>query len=608
MQILIPDSWLREYLETDATPRDIQKALSLCGPSIERLHESEGDFIYDIEITTNRVDCMSVYGIAREAAAILPHFGHTAKLLSDPFETKLSFKTSPTVDYLKAVVDPALCPRFSAILVCDVKLGPSPDWVVKKLESVGMRSLNNVVDVSNLLMHDLGQPVHTFDYDKIHGHTMNLRESKSGESVTTLDGKKHTLPGHDIIIEDGSKKLIDLCGIMGGLDSAVDNKTKNVLLFVQTYEPVHIRKTSMSLSHRTQAAVLFEKGLYVESVLPTMEKALQLFKELTGGIPEKVALDIYSEQPRTEKVSLSESLISSHLGITLSLSEIAGILFSLGFHKNYVPWWRKNDIQIPEDLVEEVARIYGYHNLPSQLMTGSLPTNRPNDLEFYWVGKIKQALKYWGFTEAYTYSLVENDPNGLKLKNPLSSEWTYLRTNLTDSHKKIITENRGRVSELNFFEIANVYIPQKSGLPEENLHLTLSTTSTDIFKFKGIIASILQDLLGLINFDINITTHSSVLTYETNLSELLPKATSIKKYAPISPYQSVIEDLNVNLSTSYDELIKKIYKTSSLIKQIDLIDRYENRLTLRITYHDEKRQLSKDDIAPIRAKLEVLVD
>ncbi len=608
MQILIPDSWLREYLETDATPHDIQKALSLCGPSIERLHESNGDYIYDIEVTTNRVDCMSIYGIAREAAAILPHFGHTAKLLCDPFETKISFKTSPTVDYLKAVVDPALCPRFSAILIKNVRLGPSPDWVIKKLEAVGMRGLNNVVDISNLLMHELGQPVHTFDYDKVQGHTMTLRESKAGESVTTLDGKKHTLSGHDIVIADSSKRLIDLCGIMGGLDSAVDDQTKNVLLFVQTYEPVHIRKTSMGLSHRTSAAVLFEKGLYVESVLPTMEKALQLFKELTGGTPEKLALDIYSELPHTEKVTLSESLISSHLGISLSLSEITGILYSLGFHKNHVPWWRKNDIQIPEDLVEEVARIYGYHNLPSQLMTGALPTNRPNDSEFYWVGKIKQALKYWGFTETYTCSLVENDLNGLKLKNPLSSEWAYLRTNLADSHQKIISENRGRVPELNLFEIANVYSPVKNGLPKENLHLILCTTNTDVSRLKGIVTSLLQDLLGLSPTDIQISFLNSTLVYETDLSDLLTKATSIKKFTPISPYQSVIEDLNVTLSSSYDDLIKKIYKTSPLIKQIDLIDKYENRLTLRITYHDEKRQLSKEDIAPIRAKLEVLVD
>src|SRR3989344_99122 len=309
MQILIPDSWLREYLSTDAKPKEVQKALSLCGPSVERLHQTGNDFVYDIEVTTNRVDMMSVYGIARDAAAILPRFNHPAKLLSDPFTAKLSFKTASSVDYLKLKADPALCPRSTAILIRNVHIGPSPDWVIKKLEAVGMRGLNNVIDISNLLMHELGQPIHTFDYDKITDHTMVLRESRVGGSLTTLDGKTHKLPGKDIVIEDGSKKLIDLCGVMGGLNSAVDDHTKNVLLFVQTYEPTHIRKTSMSLAHRTTAAVLFEKGLPVESVLPTIEKGIQLFKELTGGQPEPTAIDILNEKSSPKTVAASSDFI-----------------------------------------------------------------------------------------------------------------------------------------------------------------------------------------------------------------------------------------------------------------------------------------------------------
>ncbi len=566
------------------------------------MHQTNNDFIYDIEVTTNRVDCMSVYGIAREAAAILPHFNHTAKLLSDPFATKLSFKTAPEVNYLSVKVDNNLCSRFSAILIGDVKVSPSPDWIIKKLETVGMRGLNNIVDISNLLMHDLGQPVHTFDYDKINGHSMSLRESKKGEAITTLDHKTHSLPGHDIVIEDDSKKLIDLCGIMGGLNSSVDTNTKNVLLFVQTYEPIHIRRTSMSLAHRTSAAVLFEKGLQTESVLPTMEKAVQLFRQLTGGSVEKTALDIYSEESRTEKVAISESVINTRLGITLSLSDITSILFSLGFTKNTVPWWRKNDISIPEDLVEEVARIYGYHNLPTRLMAGSLPTNRPNDAEFYWVAKIKSALKYWGFTEAYTYSLTPKG-DGLRLKNPLSSEWEYLRTNLTDSHLQIISDNLGREPELNFFEIANVYIPTKHGLPHEDLHLIISTTNTNAFRLKGIIASLLGQL-GLAQIDTQIITHLTCLTFEIKLTDLISRATSIRKFTPISKFSPIIEDVNITLANTYNELIQKIHKTSNLIKQIDLKDRYGDKLTLRITYHSDHKQLSKDDIASIRDRLQ----
>ncbi len=335
-----------------------------------------------------------------------------------------------------------------------------------------------------------------------------------------------------------------------------------------------------------------------------MEKALLLFKRLTGGAAEKIALDIYTEKPLEEKVSISESIINTRLGISLTLSEITSILFSLGFQKNTVPWWRKNDISIPEDLVEEVARIYGYHNLPSQLMTGSLPTDRPNDLEFYWISKIKSALKYWGFTEAYTYSLVDQD-SGLKLKNPLSSEWTYLRTNLADSHKKIISENLGREPELNFFEIANVYIPTKHNLPQEKLNLIISTTNLDIYRLKGIASSLLSEL-GLVDTDINIQGHTNCLIFEISLGELISKASTIKKYVPISKYAPVIEDVNVTLNTSYADLTKKIFKLSKLVKRIDLIDRYDSKLTLRIIYHDDSKQLSKEDIAGVREQLKNL--
>src|SRR3989344_4216850 len=597
MQILIPDSWLREYLQTDAKLKEIQKALSLCGPSVERMHKSGDDFIDDIEVTTNRVDCMSVYGIAREAAAILPRFNHPTKLLSDPFDTKLSFKTADSVDYLKVKIDPTLCSRFSAILIKNVSVKPPPNWLIKKLESVGMRGLNNVVDISNLLMHELGQPTHTFDYDKIADRLMTLRESRVGESIITLDGKTHKLPGQDIVIEDGSGKLIDLCGIMGGLNSAVGNDTKNVLLFVQTYKPNHIRRTSMALAHRTSAAVLFEKGLPSESVLPTMEKALQLFKDLTGGQPETTAIDIINEKAYSKSVTASPDFINSRLGIDLAPKEIKDILASIGI-TDKIPWWRKSDINIPEDLVEEVARIYGYHNLPSQLMSGPLPTNRANDSEFYWISRIKSALKHWGFTETYTYSLVRED-SGLRLKNPLSSERTYLRTSL--SHSQVISENLGRVKQLNLFEIANVYLPQKNGLPTEEMHLLISTTDLNHSKLKGTIEALQIDLGA--DFHFQIDANPTCLSCEIDLSKILPTATSLRKFTPISQFPPIIEDINVTLNTNYDTLINQIKKISPLIKQVDLIDKFGDKFTLRLTFHSDTKQLSSSDIAPIREKL-----
>ncbi|MEK7526557.1 MAG: phenylalanine--tRNA ligase beta subunit-related protein, partial [Patescibacteria group bacterium] len=233
MDILIPDNWLREYLKTKATKKDLAKYLSLSGPSVERILNEDKYPTYAMEVTTNRVDSANIYGIAREASAILPKFKISAELL--PLKTKSKQKFSDKVKYLNLKVDFKLCSRSTAILIKDVEIKSSPKIVQERLTAVGVRPINNIVDISNYVMHELGQPMHTFDYDKIGKSTMILRESKKGEKITTLDGLSYNLPGGDILIEDGNSTIIDLPGIMGGKNSMVDEKTKNVLVFIQTY-------------------------------------------------------------------------------------------------------------------------------------------------------------------------------------------------------------------------------------------------------------------------------------------------------------------------------------------------------------------------------------
>lgn len=596
-------------MKTDATPKQIQEALSLCGPSVERLHQKGEENIYDVEVTSNRVDLMSVVGIAQEALAILPTFGHKSKLLKNPLQNSVTLKTTKKVDYLTVEVDPKLCLRFSAVLIKEVDVATSPKWLTDRLDLVGMRGLNNVVDISNYLMHALGQPVHTFDYDKIKNAKMKLRESRKGEIIITLDHKKHTLPGGDIVVEDGSGELIDLCGIMGGLNSAVDVQTKNVLLFMQTYEPTRIRKTSMALAHRTSAAVLFEKGLPVENVLPTLEEGIALFEKITKGKAVDMVLDIVNTKPQDNRIKLSEplsKLVSRKLGTTIDYKTSKKILTDLGFdvmsEKDIgVPAQRAQDVTIAEDLVEEVARIYGYHNLPSELMAGALPTLRPMDQNFTWERKIKDWLSSWGFTESYTYSLVAKD-TGLKLKNPLSSEWTYLRTALAPSHKQLIADNLGRAPEITMFEIANVYKPQGNGLPHEELHLIISSSRTDYYWMKGIVEA-LEAKLGTSIGYAGITVDANCIYVEVNLEDVLPKATAIRKYKPISKFPPVVEDINIMHTGNYDEIEKKIFAISPLITNVQLIDKYDTKLTLRITYHTDSKQLSTEDVVSIRTQL-----
>src|SRR3990167_2957313 len=192
MDILIPDEWLRKFIVTPASVQTIAEKLALCGPSVDRVTKNNGDNIYEIEITTNRIDSASVYGIAREAYAILPRFGISTRYINQL--TKLKQKLNKNVNYLEVKVDHSLCSRFTAILIKNVKLKPSPEWMQRRLIAVNLRPINNVVDISNYIMHEVGQPVHTFDYDKIQGAKMVNRKSKKGEKLTTLDGNEYELP------------------------------------------------------------------------------------------------------------------------------------------------------------------------------------------------------------------------------------------------------------------------------------------------------------------------------------------------------------------------------------------------------------------------------
>ena len=584
MNISIPHSWLKEFLTTDAPPQKIAECLSLCGPSVEQLEKTKDDYVYHLEVTTNRVDMMSVLGIAREAAAILPQFGYKAR-----------FKTSgtlPEVDQtgsfpLEIKVNHQLCPRFSAVVINNVTIKPSPPKIKERLEKSGIRSLNNVVDISNYLMRAYGQPVHTFDFDKIKDK-MILRLSRKGETLTTLDGKTFTLPGEDIVIEDGSKRLIDLCGIMGGANSAVDANTKKVLLFVQTYSAKHIRRTSMILGQRSEAAQIFEKQPDPEQIMSVLLKGIQLFKQLTGGAQSSKIIDIYPQPDKPKSVTAPLQLIKECLGVEITQPEVDKILKSLGFINNQVPSWRAKDINIPEDIVEEVARIYGYHRLPSQIMATAIPTNYP-ETNFYLEQQIKHWLVGFGLTEIYTNSLIgQNYPGQLKIKNALSTDWQYLRNSLIPSHTQTFAA----------FEIANTYHPRPGRLPEERLQLIISGFS-DFAKLKGIVDALFAKL------HLPVSAALTATTAVIDLEPVLKRARLYPHYRPVSTYPAIVEDMTFTLPqrTYLGPVIQAIKTVDRLIISVRLYSLFENNFTFRITYQSQAKQLSAAMIAPIRKKI-----
>ncbi|MBI4029242.1 MAG: phenylalanine--tRNA ligase subunit beta [Candidatus Blackburnbacteria bacterium] len=614
MDILIPDNWLRSYLNTKAKPEDLQKYLSLCGPSVERINKGKTGPVYAIEVTTNRVDSASVYGIAREAAAILPRFKIATELQS--VQISSIQKLAKKVDYLEAEVDPNLCKRFTCTLFKSVKIAPSPKWMQERLEDVGVRPINNVVDITNYLMHELGQPMHTFDYDKIKGAKMILRASKKGEAVKTLDGKSHSLPGEDIVIEDGSGKLIDLAGIMGGEASAIDENTQNVLLFVQHYNPLAIRRTSMKLAHRTEAAALFERDLDPENVEPTIRRGIDLLKELAQGEPENKILDIYPQPPKEKKVEVSTDFINTRLGVNIPQKEVVSILSSLGFKVGgqnnmltiSVPSYRANDVSIPEDIVEEVARIYGYHNLPSQIMSGALPQPLINS-PFEFEQKAKQTLRALGGIEVYTLSLIARDKthtNSLKLKNPLGADSEYLRQSLVPSLKHVINENRREKEPYHIFEMANVYLPKKGDLPQEKMMLVgMFSQDFPYRKVKGVVEALVKELRVQSLPKLQHLAEGGLWYYELEMETLQKEVAVAPSYQPIPKYPSQVEDVTLVLpaKTLLGEVIEEIRKTDKQVGGVDLIDTYQDAKTIRIAYRNPEKTLTDAEVAGIRGKV-----
>jgi len=638
MDIKILDSWLRDFLETKATPAEISKYISLCGPSVERIEKINGDCVYDIEVTTNRVDSASVYGIAREASAILPRFGISAKLKPIRSESK-EYSFTKSVPYLAAIVDSKLCPRFTAVLIENVQIAESPEIIKKGLEASGIRPINNIIDISNYVMLELGQPVHTFDYDKIMEGRMVLRESKRGEEIETLDGKKFKLPGGDIVIEDGGGRLIDLAGIMGGSLSKVEADTKNVLLFVQTYNPVKIRKTSMALAQRSMAATIFEKGTDTELVSQGVLKAIELFKTLTKGTVSKQILDIYPSPYKAMSAAINMDYIKERLGIDISKKDITSYLTSLKFDCKWVgdlltikiPSFRAKDIKGPEDILEEIARIYGYHNLPSLIMTGPIPV-RSEDPKFNFELNVKNIISGFGGSEVYTLSLIpesDTDEKHLKLKNPLGPKTAALRTSLMPSLVNALKENIGTTDKFHLYEIANIYLPKTGDLPEERLILAGIFNGYDYRSAKGIVEGILERLNIAITFKteeskgfgaskcafiyskgevlgkIGVVEESGQIYYEFSMQKLLDFSPKVISFKPVPKYPAQIEDLTLFLpeKTRIGDVVSAILRGNQLIKTVKFKDVYHSSYTFRIAYQNKDKTLTDAEVKEIRDKI-----
>lgn len=592
-------------------------------------------------------------GIAREASVIISRFGKKARFI-EPKKTTTVHTKKDTFRFEVNVAQKNICKRVMAVVIDNVTITQSEDLIRKRLEMVGIRALNNVIDITNYVMTEIGHPTHVFDYDRIATRKLLLRTATKGEHVTTLDEKSYTLHGGEVIIEDGSGKIIDLPGIMGGVSSSVTNSTKRVLFFIENNDPILIRRSSMIHAIRTNAARLNEKGVDPELVSTALNRGIELMLQHTGG---KVASKIYDWYPSpytTKEVKVTKHKAFQYLGTEIPDKEIAAIFTSLGFKPSItkesitvgVPSYRSNDITIPEDLIEELARIYGYHNLPNVIPMGEIPSfEQPKQLVLE--EKIKQALKYWGYTETYSYSFVSENLAKLsgfpphqhvKLLNPLSQDWEYMRRSLIPSLLMLVGENQSRKDALFFFELSNIYVPTKKRLPYEHMMLVI-VNQRSFLELKGIVEELLAEL-GINQVEVSEEVHELLHPYQTgvithtkkvlgyigtvhpklmaafdikkpafvaelNIQTLTAGATSTKHFVPIPTHPAVTEDFSFILPERIyvGEVLQTINTLNPLITSVELLNHYQTTRTFRITFQDPKRNLTKEDIDLVRKKL-----
>jgi phenylalanyl-tRNA synthetase beta chain len=517
MDIKLPHSALTKFLETNASPKDIAKALSLCGPTVDKLEKIDADWLYHLEIITNRVDTAGALGVAREAAAILPEFNFKAALIHDPYQKQeLAVSKALPSPVKVTITKPSLAPRFSCIALQNVTVKESPTETKKLLTLSGQRPLNNVIDITNELTLLYGQPVHVFDVDLIKKQIMIVRESQKGEKITTLDNQTHVLKGGDIVIEDGEGRLIDLCGVMGGKLSAVSHKTKSVLLFVQTYDPKKIRATSLYTQKRTLAAQLFEKQTDPDLVLPVLSEGISLLAKHANARVSSSLLDLYPNPLESKTIDLDLNWLSHYAGISVNPTHASQILNRLGFKVAInketasvkIPSWRATDIHLKEDLSEEIMRVYGYYKLPSHLPQTTI-THIHQDKLLDDETTTRHYLSGLGFTEIYNYSLISQDlaqkthtdlKNAYQLDNPLSQDYVYMRPTLLPSLIMNLESNQGLVKPPHhLFELANIYLPSAKK-PNERSTLSLITQQPGFHQTKGYLEALAKKLNVTLSF------------------------------------------------------------------------------------------------------------
>jgi phenylalanyl-tRNA synthetase beta chain len=492
--MLISYNWLRELTGTKLEPHDVGQRLTNVGLAVDKVEARGDDFVLDVEVASNRPDCLSHVGVAREFAA------NQKSQVSSPKSQIPKTQGKAADSSAVEIRDPDLCPRYAARVIRGVKIAPSPDWLMKRLEAIGQRPINNVADITNYVLHELGQPLHAFDLAKLAENRIVVRRAAKGESIKTLDGIDRKLDQQMLVIAD-AKRAVAVAGVMGGEDSEISNATSDVLIESAYFNPASVRRTARLLGLHSEASHRFERGADPEAVLRAQERCVALICEIAGGVATEDALDVYPNRFSQGAVGLRRERVEAITSLQVSDLEKLRILTALGFELSNdgakrltftIPSWR-HDIAIEEDLIEEIARHTGYDKITTALPPFSLAG------EYHSTERRKRALRdalaAHGCNEAISFSFIgaaHDDQFDLipafavaagaqdlvTLQNPIVEDWTRMRPTLLPGLLSAVRHNLNQGNrDISLFELGRVFRARSSGeLPDERECLALAAT------------------------------------------------------------------------------------------------------------------------------------
>jgi len=663
-------NWLQDYIQELPNPNDLAELLSAHFAEVEKIEKVGADFYLDIDVKPNRAsDAFSHIGIARECAAILER---ELKLPQSELGEKEAGESKGPISI--EVQDKNACLRYSAQAMKGVKVGPSPDWLKQRLQTCGLKSINNIVDIANYVMLETGQPLHIFDADKLEGKKLIVRFAKEGESLKTLDNEKFELNPDVLVIAD-EKEPVAIAGIKGGSKPGVKEATTAIILESANFEPITIRKASQFLRLRTDASWRFEHGLDPNMTEPAINRALFLIRKIAGGEKEGSLIDICSLKTKPGLVILELDKIKRVLGIKIRKEKVVSILERLGFkiikdeeNKIHVrvPTFR-TDVSLPEDLIEEIGRIYGYEKIPAVMPKTVLALPQTN-LNIFWEETAKDAFKESGFTEVFNYSFISQKQaeffgfsldSLIELENPLSQNYQFLSPSLICNLIENTKLNLKKFSKFKIFEIGKTF-SNKKGIEEkrrltglivdknggetmffeakgaldnffseigitdqwyDNFEPTPEKTAEKIWQKQGSAEVKIRDkeigFIGFVNKDLlkREKVDAMIVAFDIDFEKVQQFASAENEYELISPYPEATRDLAllVPVGTKVIEVLNVINRAGGeLVRDVDLFDIYypaeqesENQksFAFHIIYQAKDRTLSNEEINNLQKRI-----